>query len=246
MPQKATLQFDSPVPTTVTVDGGSGPIEVEVDSGRSSVTVGLSPKPYDVVNNVGSIVFEDGAGADRGWLARDDGSFDEPEDVFAWCGGSVLLRPSYLAEVGLLDERFFLYYEDTDLSWRGRARGWRYCTAPKSVARHVHAASSGEGSEMFAYFVERNRLLMLVKNAPANMAAKQVWRYVLGTLSYARRDIIRPVVRLKRPRLTIVRRRLRSFLGFLALLPAMLVTRRRLRSTQLVPDAELAEWFVKR
>jgi GT2 family glycosyltransferase len=245
-PQKATLLFDSPLPTTVTVDGGSGPIEVAVESGRSSVTVGLSAKSYDVVNNVGSIVFEDGAGADRGWLARDDGLFDEPEDVFAWCGGSVLLRPSYLADVGLLDERFFLYYEDTDLSWRGRARGWRYCTAPKSIARHVHAASSGEGSEMFAYFVERNRLLMLVKNAPANMAAKQVWRYVLITLSYARRDIIRPVVHLKRPRLTIVRRRLRSFLGFLALLPAMLVTRWRLRSTQLVPDAELAEWFVKR
>ncbi|CAM8629590.1 Glycosyltransferase 2-like [Acidimicrobiia bacterium] len=245
-PQKVTLIFDSPVPTTVTVDGGRGQKSAAVESGFSPVTVELSLKPYDVVNNVGSIVFDDGAGADRGWLARDDGSFDEPEDVFAWCGGSVLLRPSYLADVGLLDTRFFLYYEDTDLSWRGRARGWRYCTAPKSVARHEHAASSGEGSEVFAYHVERNRLLMLVKNAPAGMAAKQVWHFVLTTLSYARRDIIRPVMRLKRPRLTIVRRRLRSFLGFLALLPAMLVTRRRLRSTQLVPDAELAEWFVKR
>ncbi|CAB4625255.1 unannotated protein [freshwater metagenome] len=245
-PKNATLFFDSPVPTTVTVDGGTGPMAVAVDSGRSFVTVGLSPKPYDVVNNVGSIVFEDGAGADRGWLARDDGSFDEPEDVFAWCGGSVLLRPAYLEDVGLLDERFFLYYEDTDLSWRGRARGWRYCTAPKSVARHVHAASSGEGSETFAYFVERNRLLMLVKNAPSDMAMNQIWRYLLSTLSYARRDIVRPVMRLKRPRLTIVRRRLGSFLGFLKLLPAMIGTRRRLRSTQLVPDAELAEWFVKR
>lgn len=245
-PQNATLLFDSPAATTVTVDGGSGPIEVAIGSGRSFVTVGMAPKPYDVVNNVGSIVFEDGSGADRGWLARDDGSFDAPVEVFAWCGGSVLLRPAYLEDVGLLDERFFLYYEDTDLSWRGRARGWRYRTAPKSVARHVHAASSGEGSETFAHFVERNRLLMLVKNAPADMAVSQIWRYVLSTLSYARRDILRPVMGLKRPRLTIVRRRLHSFLAFLKLLPAMIVTRRRLRSTQLVPDAELAEWFVER
>jgi hypothetical protein len=114
------------------------------------------------------------------------------------------------------------------------------------VARHVHAASSGEGSETFAHFVERNRLLMLVKNAPADMAMSQIWRYVLSTLSYARRDILRPVMGLKRPRLTIVRRRFHSFLAFLKLLPAMIVTRRRLRSTQLVPDAELAEWFVER
>ena len=56
--------------------------------------------------------------------------YAEPADVFAWCGGAVLLRSDYLADVGLLDERFFLYYEDTDLSWRGRARGWRYRFVP--------------------------------------------------------------------------------------------------------------------
>ena len=64
----------------------------------------------------------------------------------------------YLQEVGLFDERFFLYYEDTDLSWRGRMRGWRYGYVPTSVVRHEHAASSGEGTELFRYFVERNRL----------------------------------------------------------------------------------------
>ena len=118
------------------------------------------------------------------------GQYDEPAEVFAWCGGSVLFRPAYLADVGLFDERFFLYYEDTDLSWRGRLRGWRYRTAPASVARHVHAATSSEGSPVFAYHVERNRLLMLVKNAPARLAAQQVWRYLLVTASYARRDIV--------------------------------------------------------
>ena len=79
-----------------------------------------------------------------------------PADVFAWCGGSVLFRPSYLADVGLFDERFFLYYEDTDLSWRGAARGWRYRYVPEAVTRHVHAASTGEGSPVFQYYVERH------------------------------------------------------------------------------------------
>ena len=92
--------------------------------------------------------------------------------MFAWCGGSVLLRPAYLTQIGLFDERFFLYYEDTDLSWRGRhAR----------LALRLRAAVGGaprarrqqqEGSELFRYFVERNRLLMLAKCAPERVAVR--------------------------------------------------------------------------
>ena len=76
---------------------------------------------------------------------------------------------AYLDDVGLFDERFFLYYEDTDLSWRGRLRGWRYVYVPTSLVRHRHAASSGVGSTVFRYYTERNRPLMLVKNAPAGL-----------------------------------------------------------------------------
>ena len=63
--------------------------------------------------------------------------------MFAWCGGAVLLRRRYLDDVGLFDERFFLYYEDTDLSWRGRLRGWRYVYVPGAVVRHHHAPVVG-------------------------------------------------------------------------------------------------------
>ena len=50
--------------------------------------------------------------------------------MFAWCGGAVLLRPTYLDEVGLFDERLFLYYEDTDLSWRGQLAAGATRTCP--------------------------------------------------------------------------------------------------------------------
>ncbi len=242
----ATLVLQAARPVTVTVDGGAGPQTVAVGTDPTPVTVALAGERFDVLNNVGSQVFADGAGADRGWLVRDDGRYDEPVEVFAWCGGAVLMRPEYLADVGLFDERFFLYYEDTDLSWRGRARGWRYRTVPSSRVRHLHAASSGEGSEVFAYHVERNRLLMLVKNAPARQALAQIVRYKLVTLSYARRDIVRPLLGRHRPRPTVVRRRVVSFVGFLRLLGPMLTDRRALRRRQQVPDAELARWWVRR
>jgi GT2 family glycosyltransferase len=245
-PFAATLVLQARQSVTVTVDGGDGPREVEVGTNPTEVEVRVSAPRYDVLNTVGSQVFDDGAGADRGWLERDGGQHDEPTEVFAWCGGGVLFRPEYLRDAGLFDERFFLYYEDTDLSWRGRARGWRYRTVPTSVIRHLHAASSVEGSEVFAYHVERNRLLMLVKDAPARLTASQVWRYLLVTASYARRDLVRPVLGGHRPRPLVVRRRAISFVGFLRLLPAMLGDRRILRRRQQVPDAELTAWLVRR
>ncbi len=71
----------------------------------------------------------------------------------------MLLSARYLREVGTFDDRYFMYYEDTDLSWRGRLAGWRYCYVPESVVRHEHAASSKEGSALFMHYVERNRFL---------------------------------------------------------------------------------------
>jgi hypothetical protein len=51
-------------------------------------------------------------------------------------GASLLLRARALAEVGLLDERFFLYWEETDLCFRLRAQGWRLGVAPDSRVWH--------------------------------------------------------------------------------------------------------------
>jgi len=229
---------------TVIVEGGSGPVEAAVGPKPAWVEATITGEPYDVVNNVGSLLIEGGYGADRGYLQRDDGQFDEAAEVFAWCGGGVLLAKRYLEEVGLFDERFFLYYEDTDIAWRGRSRGWRYRYVPASRFRHIHAASSGEGSALFQHYVERNRLLMLVKNAPLGLAAGAVWRYVLITASYARRDVVAPMLRAHRPNTVLLRRRLRSFLAFLRLLPAMLAARFRSRRKQVVDDAELVGWAV--
>ena len=246
LPERVEVALDAESPKRVAVRSGSSAAELVVGSERRWHRLPVSGPPVDIVNNVGSVLIEGGYGADRGYLEPDQGQYDAPADVFAWCGGSVLLRPAYLADVGLFDERFFLYYEDTDLSWRGRSRGWRYRYVPGAVVRHIHAASTGEGSPVFQHYVERNRLLMLAKNAPARMAVHAVWRYLLTTLSYARRDMVSPVLGRGRPRPTIVVRRLRSFADFARLAPAILAERRRVRRRATVGDAELLAWAVRR
>jgi GT2 family glycosyltransferase len=242
----AELRVAAETRKAITLRCGAINRRVEVGTSPTSVAIPLVGPARDVVNNVGSIVFDDGYGADRGFVEPDEGQYDQPAEVFAWCGGSVLLRPAYLTDVGLFDERFFLYYEDTDLSWRGRTRGWRYQYVPDAVVRHVHAASTGEGSPVFQHYVERNRLLMLLKDAPRALALRAVWRYLLVTLSYARRDVLRPMLRLHRPNVERVRRRIASFVGFLRLAPAMLVDRRRIRRRATLGDEEIRAWFTRR
>ena len=246
LPGRVEIELAAEGPKSVTVRSGAEVATLAVGRDRAWYAVPVGGRPIDVVQNAGSIVIEGGYGADRGFLEPDTGQYDAPAEVFAWCGGSVLLRPAYLADVGLFDDDFFLYYEDTDLSWRGRSRGWRYRYVPEARARHVHAASTGEGTPVFQHYVERNRLLMLVKNAPARLAADAVWRYGLTTLSYARRDLVAPVLGAHRPRPTIVWRRVRSFADFLRLLPRALAARRRIRRAATVGDAELAAWQVRR
>jgi GT2 family glycosyltransferase len=245
-PRLAELRLAAEGPKRIALRCGTVERHADVGVSPAWVEIQLSGTPHDIVNNVGSIVFNDGYGADRGFLEPDEGQYQEPVEVFAWCGGSVLLRPRYLADAGLFDERFFLYYEDTDLSWRGRTRGWRYGYVPDAVVRHVHAASTGEGSPVFQHYVERNRLLMLAKDAPRGLAWGAVWRYLLVTLSYARRDIVGPVLRLHRPNVEQVRRRLASFAGFARLAPAMLRDRWRIRRRATVGDGDLRAWFTPR
>ncbi len=237
----ARVRVAAPQTSEIVVSCGEDEATVSVAEVPKWVEVPLSGAPFDVVNNVGGVVLEDGSGADRGFLQPDVGQFDEPVDVFNWCGAGVLFRRAYLRDVGLFDERFFMYYEDTDLSWRGQARAWRYRYVPTSVIRHLHAATSVEGSDMFAHYVERNRLIMLLKNAPGRLAFRAPLQFLASTGSYFRRDVVYPMLLGREPRTLVVRRRLRSFLDYLRLFPTMLVGRLRLGRRRLVRQATLVQ-----
>jgi hypothetical protein len=246
LPTAVRVRVASVATRKATFDGGAGPVEAEVGPEPAWVDVPLGGEPYDVVNNAGSVLVEGGYGADRGFLEPDRGQYDEPSDVFAWCGAGVLFNVAYLREVGVFDERFFMYYEDTDMAWRGRARGWRYRYVPGSKMRHVHSATAVEGSPLFQHYVERNRLVMLTKNAHRALAAGAVLRYVLTTLSYARRDVAVPLLRGHRPTFGLLRARVRSFLAYLRMVPELLSDRRGLRAAQTVHDEAITSWAVRR
>ncbi|MGH9162176.1 MAG: glycosyltransferase family 2 protein [Vicinamibacteraceae bacterium] len=120
---------------------------------------------FDLINNAASFLKPDGAAGDRGIFQPDRGQYDSPEDVEALCGCAMLLSRQALEQAGAFDRDFFMYFEDSELSWRLRKRGFRLRYQPKSVVRHFHASTTVEWSPLFNFHVARNRILMLIKHA---------------------------------------------------------------------------------
>jgi len=77
---------------------------------------------------------------DRGSGEPDRGEFDEAEYVFGASGAAMMIRLAALADLEIegeiFDEDFFVYHEDTDLSWRAHKLGWRVYYEPAAMAVH--------------------------------------------------------------------------------------------------------------
>jgi GT2 family glycosyltransferase len=83
------------------------------------------------------------------------------EDVSAVSGAACAIRRNLFLRLGGFDEHFFMYLEDTDLSWRVRLAGYRCRLAARSVVAHDYTLRlTATKTER----IERNRYLMLAKN----------------------------------------------------------------------------------
>jgi GT2 family glycosyltransferase len=112
-----------------------------------------------------------------GMLIASDGSSKQAapprltnaNDTLFPSGSAALYRRAMLDEIGLFDESFFLYCEDTDLGLRAQWAGWGCRYVPGAVVEHRYSHTAGRASPLKAYYVERNRLYTIVKNFPAGM-----------------------------------------------------------------------------
>jgi GT2 family glycosyltransferase len=90
------------------------------------------------------------------------------------------IRAEVLQRVGLFAEPFFAYYEDADWSWRARRHGLAVVYQPGTSVSHRRSVTSVRTlGDRVRILGERNRLLALVRNAPAGVLSQQVWRRVV-------------------------------------------------------------------
>lgn len=113
----------------------------------------------------GNIDWNNVYGSTRGVDEVDRGRFDKIEETGFANGTCLFLRVDALRKVGIFDSKYYLYYEDTDLSMRLRKNGWKILYIPTAVCWHKVSQSSGIGSELNDYYTTRNRMLFGMKYA---------------------------------------------------------------------------------
>lgn len=104
------------------------------------------------------------------WIAYGRNSTEPRKDDWfhSLNGTSILVSVAALKDAGLLDEGFFLYWEDTEFCLRLRKRGWRIAVAPDSRIEHkVHGSTAGDRIKLDRYQTASGlRLLKLHSPAP--------------------------------------------------------------------------------
>ena len=139
-----------------------------------------------LVNSTGNLVDASGNGYDRDWLVPAEREHS-PSEVFGLCGGACAIRREAWRALGGFREDLFMYYEDTDLSWRLREHGWRVVYTREAVVRHEHASSSGTDSPMFIRVNARNRILVAAAHSPAPVVLQALARTLVRGLRGPRR-----------------------------------------------------------
>jgi len=75
------------------------------------------------------------------------------------------IRASVFERIGLMDERYFVYYDDTDFVFRCLKHGLRLVYQGSAELRHkVSSSTGGGGSDFSIYYYNRNRLFFIRKN----------------------------------------------------------------------------------
>ena len=147
----------------------------------------VNKQAFSKIQNAGIMPFQDGYARDIGAIVKDSrqyyehdkGLYDKEVEVYANCGAAIFMNKAILDKIGYLDESFFMYYEDIELSERARLRGYKIYYSPKALVRHLHALSSGEGSNFFVYHVEKGRLLHVFLNFPLRVFFDEYIKVIL-------------------------------------------------------------------
>ncbi len=122
----------------------------------------------DCMDSAGIEVDRAGVAWNRGW-GEAATRHTQALEVFGPSAAAALYRRNMLDQIGLLDDDFFIYYEDVDLAWRAQWAGWRCLYVPEAEARHLHSATTGRGSAFKARLLGRNKWWAIVKNYPVSL-----------------------------------------------------------------------------
>ena len=163
-------------------------------------------------------------------------SFGESREVFGACGGAFMIARDLYESLGGFDPRFFMVYEDVDLSYRARLRGHRVWYAADAIVKHAGSGSLGTISPAAVFYGQRNLEWTWLKNTPRDLLLATALSHAIyslaGVVHYIRLGLGGPALRGK--------------WSALQALPAVLADRRAVQASRTVTGADLERWMEPR
>ncbi len=127
----------------------------------------------------------------RGRGESDINKYDGQTEIFGASGAASLYRVKMLEAVGLLDEDFFAYYEDVDLSFRAQLAGWKVDFVPEAFVYHEISTTSNRIKGFTTYQTLKNLPMLLFKNVPRHYLWRVTWRFMFAYSLFSIRAVSR-------------------------------------------------------
>jgi GT2 family glycosyltransferase len=99
-----------------------------------------------------------------GFGQRDCGQHDAFRESACAHGAAMMLTRAVIEKVGLMNEEYFLYYEEVDWSARIKKAGYKIGYTPDTFVLHRESLSTGRSSALKSYYLNRNRVLYIVNH----------------------------------------------------------------------------------
>jgi GT2 family glycosyltransferase len=187
-----------------------------LEAGAGDPRVGIVG-PLILHHDEPSVIQSAGGRLGRFWESTHEGANQEDRGQFRrirqveWVSGcALMIRRQAVVECGMLDERFYYYWEETEWCLRAARRGWRVVNAPDARIWHKGAQRNYRPGANVSYYSTRNRfLLMSTQSAPLQVRAI-AWYQTLRTLiSWS----VRPKWRSQRPHRDAMLEGIRDFVA---------------------------------
>jgi GT2 family glycosyltransferase len=160
-----------------------------IDVGENDPRIGVvGPMVYhydepDVIQSAGGLLGPNWESIHLAKNEKDVNQFTDPHPVEWISGCAIFVRRAAIEQVGMIDERFFYYWEETEWCLRIGRAGWRIIHVPVAKIWHKGVQRDYHPKPSVTYYSTRNRLLMLTKHQAPMHVWIVAWLQILRTLT---------------------------------------------------------------
>ena len=159
-----------------------------VEAGENDPKIGiLGPMVYhfdepEVIQSAGGMLGQRWQSIHLGKNEVDKGQFRSNRAVEWISGCAIMVRRALIEQIGLLDEDYFLYWEETDFCIRAAKAGWKIIQVPKAKIWHKGVQRDYQPKPYVTYYSTRNYLFILAKHKAPFFVRTAAFANILRTL----------------------------------------------------------------